>query len=234
MIGYPEKLARVLDAIGGVYLVDDLLTALGEGRMQSFAVDNSVAFTQVEDFPRARKLHIVAMAGDLEDIDALQDKIVEYADANNCGLISAYGRRGWLKPAILDPSDKQKLILAPIEDAPRQCCKILVRPDGSEYFLLECRKKKGFDADLPAEGLLIWRVVDNHPVLEESHGVEGPLGPRVFLDSVPFPSQANRAFTPFTTPSSRAQLGGGLPVHITNIRRLQDGRITFFIGYEYY
>jgi hypothetical protein len=24
-----------------------------------------------------------------------------------------------------------------------------------------------------------------------------------------------------------------LPVHITNIRRLPDGRVTFFIGYEY-
>jgi hypothetical protein len=36
------------------------------------------------------------------------------------------------------------------------------------------------------------------------------------------------------TPSSRAQLGGGLPVHITNIRRLPDGRITFYVGYEYY
>ena len=30
-----------------------------------------------------------------------------------------------------------------------------------------------------------------------------------------------------------AKLGGGLPVYITNIRRLPDGRITFHIGYEY-
>ncbi len=53
------------------------------------------------------------------------------------------------------------------------------------------------------------------------------------MSSVPFPSQANDAFTPYTTPSSRSQLKGGLPVHITNIRRLADGRITFQIGYEY-
>lgn len=141
---------------------------------------------------------------------------------------------GWITPATLDPAVKQKLILGPIENSAKECFKVLARPDGSEYFLLENRKKKGFDASLPAEGLLIWRVVQNRPILEESHGVEGPTGPRVFLDSVPFPSPANRAFTPFTTPSSRAQLGGGLPVHITNIRRLPDGRITFFIGYEYY
>jgi M6 family metalloprotease-like protein len=141
---------------------------------------------------------------------------------------------GWITPAVIDPTVKQKLILSPIETSSKECYKVLARPDASEYFLLENRKKKGFDQSLPAEGLLIWRVVQNRPILEESHGVEGPNGPRVFLDSVPFPSQANRAFTPFTTPSSRAQLGGGSPVHITNIRRLPDGRITFFIGYEYY
>jgi M6 family metalloprotease-like protein len=139
----------------------------------------------------------------------------------------------WVKPTVIDPTVKQKLALAPIESSPRECFKVLVRPDGSEYLLLENRTKKGFDQSLPAEGLLIWRVVGNRPILEESHGVEGPAGPRVFMDKVPFPSSANDAFTPFTTPSSRSQLGGGLPVHITNIKRLPDGKVMFHIGYEY-
>jgi hypothetical protein len=140
---------------------------------------------------------------------------------------------GWVKPAVIDPTVKQKLVLAPIEDSPKECFKVLVRPDGSEYFLLENRRKKGFDEGLPAEGLLIWRVVNDRPILEESHGVEGPAGPTVHLSAVPYPSQANNAFTPETTPSSRSPLGGGLPVHITEIRRLSDGRVTFHIGYEY-
>jgi hypothetical protein len=75
--------------------------------------------------------------------------------------------------------------------------------------------------------------VGNRPILQESHGFEGPSGPRVFLSSVPYPSAANDSFTPFTTPSSRSQLGAGLPVYLTNIRRLPDGRITFHVGYEY-
>jgi M6 family metalloprotease-like protein len=140
---------------------------------------------------------------------------------------------GWITPTTIDPMVPQKLILSPIEDSKKECFKVLLRPDGSEYLLLENRCRKGFDASLPAEGLLIWRVVGNRPILEESHGVEGPSGPRVFNSSVPYPSAANDAFTPYTTPSSRAQLGGGLPVFITNIRRVGDGRITFQIGYEY-
>ncbi len=140
---------------------------------------------------------------------------------------------GWVKPTAIDPRTPQKLILAPVEDDPTQCFKIPVRADGSEYFLLENRAKKGFDESLPAGGLLIWRVVNNRPVLEESHGVEGAAGPRSFLDEVPYPSKANNAFTPYTMPSSKSQLGGGLPVYITNIRRLPGDRISFQIGYEF-
>jgi M6 family metalloprotease-like protein len=141
---------------------------------------------------------------------------------------------GWVKPVLIDPSVKQKLILSPIYKSPQECFKVLVRPDGTEYFLLENRTGKGFDVSLPAQGLLIWRVVRNRPILEESHGVSGPIGPRVFPASVPFPSASNDAFTPYTIPSSRPQLGGGSPVHITNIRKLPDGRVTFFVGYEFY
>jgi M6 family metalloprotease-like protein len=144
---------------------------------------------------------------------------------------------GWITPTIIDPRVRQKLVLGPVSDDPANVFKVIVRPDGSEYFLLENRQRKGFDASLPADGLLVWRVMPGNQTqkvyLEESHGVEGPSGPRLFPGAVPFPSPANTAFTPFTTPSSKSQLGGGLDVYITNIRRLPDGRVTFHIGYEY-
>ena len=91
----------------------------------------------------------------------------------------------------------------------------------------------GFDSDLPGEGLLIWRVANDRPILEESHGVDGPTGPTVHLSAVPYPSPANNSFTPTTIPSSRSPQGGGLPIHITNISRHPDGRVSFHIGYEY-
>ncbi len=140
---------------------------------------------------------------------------------------------GWIKPAVIDPTVKQKLILSPVERSPKECFKVLLRPDGSEYLLLENRVRKDFDRDLPGEGLLIWHVSDGRPLLEESHGVTTPDGPTRFLGSIPYPSAANNAFTPYTTPSSRSVHGDGPPVYITNIRRLPDGRITFFIGYEF-
>jgi M6 family metalloprotease-like protein len=143
---------------------------------------------------------------------------------------------GWIKPVLIDPRVKQKLVLAPVQTGKEEFFKVPIRPDGSEYLLLENRQKRGFDSDLPAEGLLVWRVLPNHQTqkvfLEESHGVEGANGPQLFPGAVPFPSPANNAFTPFTMPSSKSQIGGGLDVSITDIRRLKDGRIAFRIGYD--
>lgn len=99
MIGYEQKLARVLDAMGGLYLLDDILTRIQDGRMQSHVVNNSWAVTEIGDFPRARKLNILAVVGDLSDHEALEAKVLSYADDVNAGLISAFGRRGWLPHA---------------------------------------------------------------------------------------------------------------------------------------
>jgi hypothetical protein len=99
MTSYEHKLARVLDAMGGLYLLDDILTRIGDGRMQSHVVNNSWAVTEIGDFPRARKLNILAVVGDLADHEALEAKVLRYADDVNAGLISAYGRRGWFPSA---------------------------------------------------------------------------------------------------------------------------------------
>jgi M6 family metalloprotease-like protein len=48
-------------------------------------------------------------------------------------------RLGWIEPAVIDPRVKQKLILAPIEDSSKECVKVLIHHDGSEYLLLENR-----------------------------------------------------------------------------------------------
>ena len=94
---YHRKMARVLDAMGGLYTLNDILTAIGEGRMQTFVEGNSWAITQVNQYPRARTLQLVAMVGDLEDVDALHAQILAYADQAKCGLLSTYGRLGWLR-----------------------------------------------------------------------------------------------------------------------------------------
>lgn len=94
---YHRKMARALDRMGGLFTLNDILTAIAEGRMQSFVHNNSWAITQVNQYPRARTLQLVAMVGDLADVDALHEQILSYADQANCGLLSTYGRLGWIR-----------------------------------------------------------------------------------------------------------------------------------------
>ena len=54
--------------MGGLYTLNDILTAIAEGRMQSFVEGNSWVITQVMSFPRAKVLEVFAAVGDLDDL----------------------------------------------------------------------------------------------------------------------------------------------------------------------
>jgi hypothetical protein len=99
VIGYEQKLARILDRMGALYALNDILDRIADARMQSFVVNNSWAITQVQDFPRARQLHVIALIGDLADGDALHAKVLDYAREVNARLVSAHGRMGWMPKA---------------------------------------------------------------------------------------------------------------------------------------
>ena len=86
--------------MGAVYRVSDILAAIAEGRMQSFADEDSWAVTQVIEYPRARVLDILAAVGDLEACRRLHDRVLQYARDNDISLVQAYGRRGWIGDAV--------------------------------------------------------------------------------------------------------------------------------------
>lgn len=137
---------------------------------------------------------------------------------------------GWVKPVVLDPRDVQHLRLDPVEKNPAAVGKILLRPDGSEYFLIENRQKIGFDSDLDADGLLIWRVSRGGRVdLVEGHGREVSNASLVEAEEIPFPNLYNADFTPDTFPSSLSRSKGGWKVYLKGIRR-EGGAITLTIG----
>jgi immune inhibitor A len=98
-----------------------------------------------------------------------------------------------------------------------------------EYFLLENRQRTGFDASLPAGGLLIWHIDDAvddnanelHPKVRllqadglqqlESKSTQGDAGD-------PFPGSANNTtFNATSKPNSKAYSGMDTCVSITNI-----------------
>ena len=92
---YHVKFAKALARQGDLYTLQDILERLADGRMQSFAEDNSWMITQISNFPRRRVLEVIGLVGDLKDYRALDEKLVGFAGEMNVDLVSAYGRRGW-------------------------------------------------------------------------------------------------------------------------------------------
>jgi len=110
--------------------------------------------------------------------------------------------------------------------------------NNDEYFLLEYRKKKGFDANLPNEGLLIYHIDDAKTSnSDEGHylvGVEQADGKQDLETKSnsgdtgdPFPgSQNNTSFDATSNPNSNSYAGADTKVSVTNISLAAD-KVTF-------
>ena len=96
---YHRKLARVLDRMGGLYSLNDILAAIAIGRMQSFAEGDSWAITQIATYPRAKVVEVLAVIGDLDEARILHDRILDFAAEIGAGVVQAYGRKGWAPDA---------------------------------------------------------------------------------------------------------------------------------------
>lgn len=68
-------------------------------------------------------------------------------------------RLGWSRPVTIDPRrGPVRLELRAIEEDPGQVVRVPLDPCGREALVLEYRRPVGFDAELPREGLLVWRT----------------------------------------------------------------------------
>jgi hypothetical protein len=96
---YHAKLAKALERAGALYALPDILERIADGRMQSFTANNSWLVTQIGVYPRARVLEIIALVGDLADIDNLHEQLLAFARKIECEAIVAQGRYGWTQLA---------------------------------------------------------------------------------------------------------------------------------------
>lgn len=121
-----------------------------------------------------------------------------------CGVCK--DRLGWSEATALDPRTTQRIYLTPVEESASQVARILLDPSGRESLYLEYRTKQGFDAQLPASGLLVWRegspsaIARTFVPLERvelipAHGVESIDAPLRAPSKILFPSAGKTAFS---------------------------------------
>ena len=96
---YHRKLARVLDRMGGLYTLNDILSLIARNEMQSFVEGDSWALTRIAQFPRAKVVEVLAVVGNLDEARILHDRILVFAAEVGAGIVQAYGRKGWMPDA---------------------------------------------------------------------------------------------------------------------------------------
>lgn len=135
---------------------------------------------------------------------------------------------GWVSPVKVDKTQCVNI---------RPCCSypdiFKLRVDDQQYFLLENRKKKGFDSYLPGEGLLILHVdegrtnnSDQNHYLVDIEQCDGKCDLNNNINhgdpGDPFPYGASCAFTATTVPSSKTYKGADSGLAVSNIKRSGD------------
>ena len=96
---YRRKLARVLERMGSLYTLNDILAEIDAGKMQSFVEGDSWALTRIAQYPRAKVVEVLAVVGRLDEARVLHDRILVFAAEVGASVIQAYGRKGWLPDA---------------------------------------------------------------------------------------------------------------------------------------
>lgn len=116
-----------------------------------------------------------------------------------------------------------------------------------EYFILESRAKTGWDAYLPGEGMLVWRVDSTNATAWENNRVNSTATHPLYellraggvgasdTGSDPFPgTQGITTLTNTTTPSLRSWTGRNSDYEITDINRNSNGVVSFNLKVQKY
>ncbi len=149
-------------------------------------------------------------------------------------------RLGWMEPAVLDPRTPQRVLVGPVARGPSEAVIVPLSPRTDEYLILEVRRREGFDAELPAAGLLVWHVggaptpgqgrFGSYVDLVEAHGIDCVDASLVRTAEIAFPSARARDVTPDTTPAIRTAAEDGFAVHLTGIEMRADGSVAVSLG----
>jgi M6 family metalloprotease-like protein len=150
-------------------------------------------------------------------------------------------RLGWIDPVEVDPRTPQRLRLRPMSRA-GDVLLVPLTPRTDEYLLIEARRREGFDAELPSEGLFVWHVGGAAPPgkgqyggyveLVAAHGVDCIDAALVRTGEIAFPTARARDLTPDTLPSVRASAHGGFRAFLTSIDAQPDGGVALTLGVE--
>jgi hypothetical protein len=93
-----EKLARMQRALaygGDTHSVGDIVELLKTDRAKLVENDGAGIVAELHRFPKLTAVHFWLLFGELKQVLALEDEVLEWGKANGATIATACGRRGW-------------------------------------------------------------------------------------------------------------------------------------------
>jgi hypothetical protein len=89
------RFQKALDVGGNVYEIEDIVAGIKTGEFQAFSSEDAFVVTEIRVFPRKKVLSVVAAAGSLPAVMALQPQFTRFAIEQGCSSLFTSGRLGW-------------------------------------------------------------------------------------------------------------------------------------------
>ena len=90
-----DWIEAALEYSGGTHVYQDIVDAIGEGRMQLWLGERGCAVTEIVVFPRKKVLHVFLAAGEMDQLFDMIDDATEWAKGHGCTAMTLAGRPGW-------------------------------------------------------------------------------------------------------------------------------------------
>jgi len=93
-----EKVQRALRDHGGLYTIEDIFECLEDGRMQSFAHNDTWVVTEIREYPNGTNLEIIFVAGNMADARVIEEQLIEFCEEQGIDrMVSESTRPGWIR-----------------------------------------------------------------------------------------------------------------------------------------
>lgn len=97
--GARPYIKTALEYAGNTHTLDDVAEGVREGRFQYWPSESgrSAIVTEVLEAPRQRTLHFFLAGGDLQELEQMHERLLEWGRAVGCTRATLAGRPGWAR-----------------------------------------------------------------------------------------------------------------------------------------
>lgn len=95
---------------GGTHTFEDVAAMIETGRLQFWPGVGSVIVTEIIEYPQRRTLHFFLAGGNLDELRAMLDPILEWGRALGCTAATLTGRKGWARSFLASEGWNHELV----------------------------------------------------------------------------------------------------------------------------